>query len=259
MQQNFLTPDQLFDFFIMEEAPYWTLYNARRTREVISSYKKSDQGEITSDELLSSSWEQLHKYLFMHPGGIGKLVLKKSPNANNQSSPTLYVKWGNADTSAVAGIGALPGHQSNGMDSMTNRLLNEQKAHYEQRLLDQEKFLELKFQLQNQEAVIEGLMEPTMQESVIQEVAGLAKVWMTSNAMRPQAQLGTSGDGNQMPPPPRPDADFDPNAASADIERIQQSIPTIPVNQVLNALAVFAERNPEMAAGYLQTLIQQAN
>lgn len=269
MQHSFLTPDQLFEFFIQEECPYWVLYNARRTREVISRYKEKDQGEITKDELLTSSWEQLYSYLFRHPGGLGKLVLKASPNANNDKSPTLYVKWGTAMAHQGAAAGAMIGSsssvQSGGMDPMTERLFQQQEKFYEQRMQDQKEMMELLFRSREQEATIEGLMEPSLQENLIREGVGVLKTFITAQAARPQAQLGTLGEGSTpaaAPPPMKegsaPLHPFDGDQAARDIATIQEAMPDIPANQVLHALANWAKQNPDMARNYITMLMQSS-
>lgn len=258
-----LTVEQFMHRFFIEESPYWTIHNARRSRELMTKFRPDADGVISEEELLEYSWMQFQMFVEQSPGGVGKVTLKRNVSDNTSNSPTYYVQWG-ATAGAVVGIGSA-GTSTAGIDAQTQAMLNLQREMFEGRIRDMKDIMELTQQVNQKEAEIEGLMEPGIQQQLLAGGIDILKGLVN----KPAPQLGTMGAG-ETPPSPTTEAPAAPPAGSAaasrslsmdqaynDLVALGQLIPDIHPNDALRAVVLFAQSDPGQAKTYLSMLINQ--
>jgi hypothetical protein len=254
-----LTVDQFMHRFFIEESPHWRIYNAHRSKELMTKFRPDADGIIAPTELLDYSWMQLQMFFEQSPGGVGKIILKKNENDNNMNSPTYYVKWGASAGASVAGIGNAMGV---GVSAETQQMLQMQKEMYEGRISDLKDIMKLKHELEQREAEIEGLLQPGIQEQLISGGIDLLKTMVSKPTTAP-AQLGTIGEGKPQPPrQEQPTTEARPlsmDQAFNDLVALKQLVPSIHPNDALRAVVLFAQKDPGQASTYLTMLINQAN
>lgn len=259
-----LTVDQFMHRFFFEESPYWRIYNAHRSKELMTKYRPDADGVIAPNELLDYSWMQLQMFFENSPGGVGKIILKKNENDNNMNSPTYYVKWGASAGASVAGIGNAMGA---GVSAETQQMLQMQREMYEGRISDLKDIMKLRHELEQREAEIEGLLQPGIQEQLISGGIDLLKTMVGRPAAAP-AQLGTIGEGTpaqehlapETPPPTDNQArPLSMDQAFNDLVALKQLVPGIHPNDALRAVVLFAQQDPGQASAYLTMLIKQVN
>lgn len=269
------TVEQFMHHFFREEAPYWTLHNAHRSRELMTKFRGDTDGVITPEELLDYSWMNFTEFVERSPGGLGKMTLKKNISDNNSISPVYYVQWGAAAGAGIAGIGnvSLPG-SSGGLSNETNMMLSLQREMFEGRIKDMKDIMELTHSVNQKEAEIEGLLEPGIQQQLLAGGIDILKGLVN----KPTPQLGTMGASPDYGPGPGPtrtqeatDAVPTPPAAGSvatsrplsmdqaynDLAVLAQLVPDIHPNDALRAIVLFAQADPAQAKSYLTMLINQ--
>lgn len=280
MQLASLSVEQLHNRFMLEEAPYWWLYNATR-KELIGKFQDNDEDVVSDEERLLYAWMQLEELLNTIPYGRAKIILKKNKTDNVQNSPTLYVQWGAAPGKAGIGSSLAPAFAQND-SSMLMTLLNMQEKANEREAIAREaaharemetmrSLLEAKFHAQSLEAEIEGMGAPTMSEELLRGVVDIAKTMMMRPAA-PAAALGTAGQGSgekidaPLPPPPVHEGQdlpgqrrFSVDLALQHISVIRKNLPEYNVNDVIEALALFTQQQPDQARHVIGMLMPQKN
>lgn len=257
-----LSVEQLGDRFQVERCPYWFVYNASRSKEMMAKFREDSDTPLTKDELMAESWTQLEYFLITHPGGHGRVVLKGSPSANVSTSPQLYVKWGSVaeNKGSVAGIG---NSSPNNNATMIDKLLKMQERHFEQRMADKDRLIELVLENRNLESAVEGLQEPSMQEELLKGGIEIAKTIFGSP--RPTPSLGTAGDGSfeQSKPESNNSAKgrpFSIDQALSDLGVVRKNLSDDHhINDVVRALALLFHQKPQEANTYVSMLINQVN
>ncbi|MTB53895.1 hypothetical protein [Lewinella sp. W8] len=254
-----LTVEQFMHRFFIEESPYWRIYNAHRSKELMTKYRPDADGTIAEVEVLDYSWMQLQMFFENSPGGVGKIILKKNENDNNMNSPTYYVKWGASAGASLPGIGNAMGA---GVSAETQQMLQMQREMYEGRISDLKDIMKLRHELEQREAEIEGLLQPGIQEQLISGGIDLLKT-MVGRPMAAPAQLGTIGEGEpprETPPPTDNQArPLSMDQAFNDLVALKQLVPGIHPNDALRAVVLFAQQDPGQATTYLNMLIKQVN
>lgn len=264
-----LTIEQLRNRFQLEAAPYWHLYDAKRSGTLITKYRDDDPS-LTDEEKLEWSWEQLYEVLEMSPAGHAKVVLKTSPSANASKSSTYFVKWGQDHVGGRIGS-TLPSTAATTEVKMMERMMAMMAESHKTQMDMMKDVLTERFQRQSLEEQIEGMGASSMGEQML--MGGLDIIKTMVATPRPQAALGTASAAGTVPPRPQqseagsppPPAEEQPAGARPfsmdeaihDISVMRRLMPEYHPNDVLKALAMFAAANPGQAKQYIGMLIQQ--
>jgi len=278
MQLAPLTVEQLSNRFMLEKSPHWWAYRAG-SRDVVGKFRE-EEDYASDEEKLLDGWMQLEELINTHAHGKLKVVLKKNKSDNLDKSITLHVKWGAAPGRAGAGIGAstsyAPAFAPNPNDMLLQMLTMQEKnferqeasreAAHAREMATMQQLLEAKFTAQSLEAEIEGMGGSSISEDLLRGFIDVAKTMV----MRPAAPaaLGTIGQGSneqipspEMPPPP-PAAEekpghrqFSVDLALRHIAVIRKNIPDYHVNDVIEALALYTQEQPEQAKQMLGMLM----
>jgi hypothetical protein len=281
MQVASLSIEGLEKRFFLEEAPHWWAYNATRSKDLLGKFREGES-YASDEERLLDGWMQLEELLQTIPYGRARIILKKSASANVSQSPTLTVQWGKAP--ARAGIGSTspfaPASAHNNSD-MLLQMLQMQEKNFERQEASREsaharematmqQLLEAKFTAQSLEAEIEGMGGSTISEDLLRGFVDIAKT-MVMRPGQPAAALGTlgQGSGEQVPvpePPTPPQGDgqgelpghrrFSVDKALQHIQVIRKNLPEYHVNDVIEALALFTQNQPDQARNVLGMLMQ---
>lgn len=263
--QTTLTVEQFRNRFFLEESPHWTVHNATRSAELMGRYRPDKEFARTPEETMIYSWMQLEEFFATFSAGMGKVVLRKNPSDNKINSPTMYVRWGQTQ-GAAAGAGI--GNSSMGMnnDQPSWAMMFQLQERNNEKYLDLVKTLmTTQFEKQMMEAEIEGMGEPSLQQTLITKGIDVASaLLMGSMAPAPQGQLGTLGEGPTPAPASAPENEAAAPAARplshdqlvADAEMIRANVAYHP-NDVISAIALFCQHKPQEAAGYIGMLIAQ--
>ncbi|MEM9929929.1 MAG: hypothetical protein AAF840_08935 [Bacteroidota bacterium] len=280
MQLASLSVEQLHNRFMLEKSPYWWLYNATR-KEKIGNFIDDDASVVSDEERLLYSWMQLEELLNTIAYGRAKVVLKKNKSDNVQNSTTLYVQWGKSPgrSPSIGSTGFSPAAAHNNSDMLLQMLQMQEKnferqeaareAAHAREMATMQQLLEAKFTAANLEAEIEGMGAPTMSEELLRGFVDIAKTMvMRPAAPPPQAALGTlgQGSGEQVPAPapaPTPDSSgelpghrrFSVDKALQHIQIIRKNLPEYHVNDVIEALALFTQQQPDQARHVLSMLM----
>lgn len=286
MQIASISPEQLEARFMLEEAPYWWLQSSARGKETLGKFREEDH-YASDEEKLLDSWMQLEELLGTIPYGRAKVILKKNKSDNLQNSITLTVQWGTAPQRAPgrAGIGSslAPAGAPN-QNNMLLYMLEMQKeankreaqareAAHAREMETMRSLLETKFHAQSLEAEIEGMGQPSLNEELIRSVVDIGKAYlMRPPTQLPAAQLGTAGQGSGQvidppPPPPAVDAEgnrpaerrFSVDLALQHISVVRKNLPEYHINDVLHALALFTQQQPDQAKSTVMMLMQMVD
>ncbi len=226
---------------------------------------RPDTGNLSAEEQVQESWIQLEYFLIDHPGGFGRVVLKKNANDNVSHSIQLYVKWGNMANSTPATIGGTANAHP-GMINQTvmfDKMMQLMQTNFQQRMDDKDRLVELLIENQNLHNAVEGMQEPGMNETILREAIGAAKAIFMQP--RQPVALGTAGVGDTPPAPQQAPAaagggqarPFSVDQAIQDAHLLKNSVPDYHPNDVIRAIALFAHQQPDQAKNYLGMLIQQ--
>lgn len=281
MQVASLSIEGLEKRFFLEEAPHWWAYNATRSKDLLGKFREGES-YASDEERLLDGWLQLEELLSTIPYGRARIILKKSASANVSQSPTLTVQWGKAP--ARAGIGSTspfaPASAHNNSDMLLQMLQMQEKnferqeaareAAHAREMATMQQLLEAKFNAQSLEAEIEGMGGSTISEDLLRGFVDIAKT-MVMRPAAPAAALGTlgQGSGEQVPAPEAPAASradgqeelpghrrFSVDKALQHIQVIRKNLPEYHVNDVIEALALFTQQQPDQARNVLGMLMQ---
>ncbi|MFT6001231.1 MAG: hypothetical protein ACI81P_003700 [Neolewinella sp.] len=275
-----LSVEQLHNRFMLEKAPYWWLYNATR-KEKIGNFIDDDESVISEEERLLYAWLQLEELLNTIEYGRAKVILKKNKSDNVQNSTTLYVQWGTQPGRASIGSSSsfAPASAHNNSNMLLQMLQMQEKnferqeaareAAHAREMGTMQQLLEAKFTAQTLESEIEGMGGSTISEDLLRGFVDIAKT-MVMRPGQPAAALGTlgQGSGDQITAPAPPSITeegqaeppghrrFSVDLALQHIAVIRKNLPEHNVNDVIEALALFTQQQPDQARNVLGMLMQ---
>ena len=262
--QTTLSVEQFRSRFFLEESPHWTVHNATRSSELMGRYRPDKEFARTPEEVMIYSWMQLEEFFATFSSGMGKVILRRNPSDNKINSPTMYVRWGHSlGAAAGAGIGNVSSGVNTDQPSWGMMFALQEKNH-EKHLEMVKDMIHLRHEKEQMEAEIEGMGEPSLQQTLITKGIDIASAVLMGNmASLPQGQLGTLGEGpapdpasqetEKVPPLQRP---ISHDQLSAAAEMIRANVNYHP-NDVINAIALLCQQKPTEAAGYIGMLISQ--
>lgn len=291
MQIASLSPEQLEARFMLEEAPHWWLQSVTRGKKTLGKFREADH-YASDEERLLDAWMQLEELLQTIPYGRADVILKKNKSDNVQNSVTLTVQWGNAPQRAgraAIGSSLAPAHSAGSVTASAQNdgnmllyMLEMQKeankreaeareAAHAREMETMRSLLETKFHAQSLEAEIEGMGQPSLNEELIRSVVDIGKAYLMRPPTLPPAQLGTAGQGSGQvidpPPPPEVDAEgnrpgerrFSVDLALQHISVVRKNLPEYHINDVLHALALFTQQQPDQAKSTVTMLMQMVD
>lgn len=289
-----LNIEELHNRFMLEQCPYWDLFNARG-KDRLGKFRDDDDSIVSDQERVLYAWLQLEELLNTIPYGRAKITLRKSSSANAAAAITLYVQWGIAPTarSRAAGLGSStslgPAYAPQGVDSnplmliikmqeeTSRREAQAREAAHAREMDNMRLLLETKFEAQNLQSQIEGMQEGDGggNMELVKDIVGMVRPFLmpavrgAQPAMAP-AQLGTAhGTGEVIadPLPPRPAVDAEGNrpaerrfcvtTALDHISVIRKNLPEYHVNDIIHALAIFTQNDPVEANMMVGMLMQK--